>query len=248
MTRNEDGDASFSGEQAHEPPDLADAGRIQPVGGLVENQQVGIAQKRLGDPEALAHAERVRSDPVVQPLLERHELRELQNSPGGAVRQHPSEMLQVLAPGQVVVAIGRLYAGADVPPRLRKIAREIEDANADPAAIGARQAHEHADRRRLARAVGAQKAEDLAGIELEGNIRNCFPVAEALGQILGRKDDLRGHARNSLTNARAGRAVPRALYDAAAWPAFPRDGSSGDSPPSSAPLRRSSSPRASGSP
>ena len=39
--------------------DLADAARVEPVRRLVEQQQLGRAQQRGGDAEALAHAQRV---------------------------------------------------------------------------------------------------------------------------------------------------------------------------------------------
>ena len=39
--------------------DLADAGRVEPVGRLVEDQQLGLLQQRRGDREPLLHAERV---------------------------------------------------------------------------------------------------------------------------------------------------------------------------------------------
>ena len=44
---------------AHQVAHPADAGRVEAVGRLVEDQHVGIAQQRRGDREPLAHAHRV---------------------------------------------------------------------------------------------------------------------------------------------------------------------------------------------
>ena len=58
MARHEDR-AAFGAERAHELADLADAGRVEPVRRLVEDQHLGILEERVAEPEALAHAERV---------------------------------------------------------------------------------------------------------------------------------------------------------------------------------------------
>src|SRR4051812_37322713 len=41
----------------------AHALRVEAVGGLVEDQYLRVAEQRMGEPEALAHAERVLADP-----------------------------------------------------------------------------------------------------------------------------------------------------------------------------------------
>ena len=47
----------------------ADAGRVEPVGRLVEDQHLGLADQRGGDAEPLAHAERVVADPATGLVL-----------------------------------------------------------------------------------------------------------------------------------------------------------------------------------
>ena len=91
VARDEDGDAALGGEVAHELADLADAGRVEAVGGLVEDQDVRVAEQRLRDAEALAHAERVGRDLVVQPLGEHDEAARAPRSapprPSGSMRE-----------------------------------------------------------------------------------------------------------------------------------------------------------------
>ena len=53
--------AKAADQRAH----LAHALRVEPVGGLVEDQQLGVAEQRGGDAEALLHAERVGAVAVV---------------------------------------------------------------------------------------------------------------------------------------------------------------------------------------
>ena len=50
---------------AEQVPHPADAGRVEAVGGLVEDQHAGVADQRGGDAEPLAHPERVVADPAV---------------------------------------------------------------------------------------------------------------------------------------------------------------------------------------
>ena len=52
-----------SANAAQQPAHPAHALRIEAVGGLVEDQDLRVAEQRVGEPEALAHAERVLADP-----------------------------------------------------------------------------------------------------------------------------------------------------------------------------------------
>ena len=54
--------------------DLADAGRVEPVGGLVEDQQLGFLQQGRGDREPLLHAEGVGLVAVAVPPGQAHRL------------------------------------------------------------------------------------------------------------------------------------------------------------------------------
>ena len=64
VARDEDRDATV-GEPAHHGAHLADAGRVEAVGRLVEDAQLGSGKQRRGDAEPLLHAERVGAHEVV---------------------------------------------------------------------------------------------------------------------------------------------------------------------------------------
>ena len=67
VARHEHG-APLGTEPREQLADLADAGRVETVDGLVEHEQRGVLQQRRGEAEPLAHAERVLADVVVGPL------------------------------------------------------------------------------------------------------------------------------------------------------------------------------------
>ena len=94
----------------------------------------------------------------------------------------PGRVAQVLATGHVAVEADAVGHVADAALDLERAARRVEPD--DPGLPGGRlgQAEEHEDRRRLARAVLAEQAEDLAGADLEVEVVDRDEVAVALGQ------------------------------------------------------------------
>ncbi len=65
VAREQDRQPALVDEPAQELEDLDDAERVDRRGRLVEDQQVGRLDQRIGDAEPLAHAARVGLDPVV---------------------------------------------------------------------------------------------------------------------------------------------------------------------------------------
>ncbi len=65
MGREEHG-AALVDERANQVACLEDAGRVEPVHRLVENQQRRVGEQTPRDPEPLAHAEGVGLDAVVR--------------------------------------------------------------------------------------------------------------------------------------------------------------------------------------
>jgi hypothetical protein len=63
--------AALVGLVADEPAQPGDPLGVQAVGGLVEQQDLGVAEQRRGQPEALARAEREAADPPAGGLLRR---------------------------------------------------------------------------------------------------------------------------------------------------------------------------------
>ena len=90
-------------QQAH----VAHARRVKTGRGLVEQQQLGVAQQRRGDPEPLAHAVRVAAD-AVRWRLELDRLERCVDLVAGAVAVIGGQHLQVAPRAQVRIEGGRL--------------------------------------------------------------------------------------------------------------------------------------------
>ena len=166
-----------------------DADRVDRRRRLVEDQDVGILDQRVGDAEALEHAARVRVDAVVgaighADLLEDLVDLRLRIGPRDAVQA--SRVAQVLAPGHAVVEADAVRQVADAALHLERVPGRIEADDAGPARRRLGQAEEHQDGRRLAGAVLAEQPEDLAGVDLEVEVVDGDEVAVALGQPAGR--------------------------------------------------------------
>ena len=67
QVRGQQHGAAAVGEAAQQVAHPADAGRVEPVGRLVEDQHPRVAEQRGGDAEALPHAEGVVADPAARP-------------------------------------------------------------------------------------------------------------------------------------------------------------------------------------
>ena len=107
------------GDQREE---VAPALRVERADGLVEDQQAGLGDERLGDPEPLAHPARVAGDPAVGGIGEADLL---EGGIGACPRVARLEPLQPpgqgdqLAAGHPAVVAGVLVEDPDRPPRAR---------------------------------------------------------------------------------------------------------------------------------
>lgn len=64
-----------TGQLPEQLPDLLNPCRVQPIGRLVQDQQVRFAGQGEGDPEPLLHPQRVVGDQLVQLPVQPHCLR-----------------------------------------------------------------------------------------------------------------------------------------------------------------------------
>src|SRR5205823_2048329 len=99
-------------ERADEAAELLDAGRVEPVHGLVEDEELGVREQAAGNPEPLTHAEGVRLDAVAaacgEPDLFEHAVDACDRL--GAARGGGDA--EVLAAGEVAVEARFLDDGA----------------------------------------------------------------------------------------------------------------------------------------
>ncbi len=120
QVRGEQHGPALADEVADQVAELEDAGRVEPVHRLVEDQQLGIRQQAARDAEALAHAERVGADLVVGAGAEADAL---ERGVDAAVRRAVAGGgvdVEVLAAGEVAVEARLLDDRADAGERRRR--------------------------------------------------------------------------------------------------------------------------------
>src|SRR3954452_17417511 len=168
-------------ERADDLPRRAPRRRVEAGGRLVEEDQLGVADEREREvqPAQLAAAQRPR---VRVGLLgqagERQDLVDVARPriEAGPVRDR-------LAHGDVAAHAGALQHDAHPPAQLLRALLGVLAEDGDDAARPRPVALEDLDRRRLARAVGAEQAEDLAERDLEVDAAHGVMVAVALVQV-----------------------------------------------------------------
>ena len=167
-------------EQLADRPHLL---RVETVRRLVEHEQLGPAEQRPGDAEPLAHALRVRLDLAVDRVAEAGDReRAVDVGIGEAVAARLPVGLEVGDAGEVGHERRVLDHRADAP-QLRAPRPHVLAEEARLAAVGVDETDEHAQRRRLAGAVRAEQAADLARADGEVEVVDGEHGAVALGEV-----------------------------------------------------------------
>ena len=99
-------------QDADDLADLPHALGIQAVGGLVEDDQLGVVEHGGGQGEALLHAQRVGAEAVSGAVRQADQLQALFDA-RAAHPLHRSGDAEVVASAHVGVEVGRLQGGAD---------------------------------------------------------------------------------------------------------------------------------------
>jgi hypothetical protein len=168
-------------QRADHVPRRAPRRRVEPGCRLVEEDQLGVADEREGEVQAAQLAAAQRPRVGARLLGEPGELEHLVHVARGGVEARP--VRDRLAHGDVPVHAGALQHDAHPHAQLvRALLRVVAEHRDDPARAGAI-ALEDLHRRRLARAVRAEEAEDLARRDLEVDAAYGVMVAVALVQV-----------------------------------------------------------------
>ena len=158
-----------------------DAFRVEAVDRLVEDQRLGIAEQRAGDPEPLAHAKRELAGALVRHLVQTDQIDQIVDAASrDAVRLGQSE--QMVVRRTTAVNRARLQQGADLVQRRCMIA-VVLPVHLRVAGGGCVEPEHQSDRRRLPRPVRAQETGDDAGTHRERQIVHGTLVAVILGEI-----------------------------------------------------------------
>ena len=131
---------------------VAHAAGVKPGRGLVEQEQLGFAQQRRRDPEALAHPVRVAADAVLGPVGELDRVERRVDPRPRVAPVEGGQQLEVAPAVQVRVERRRLDESGDA---LERVDRQLRVAAEQPHAArgGPDQAEHHPQPRRLAGAV-----------------------------------------------------------------------------------------------
>ena len=175
-------DSGLAGQLADQPAHVPGLGRIQAVGGFVQDQQAGLAQDRLGDPDPLFQAPGQGGDGGQQPRAQiggAHHAPDL-GAPGAApqaletggelevVRHHHFRVH-----GQILGQVTQLALG------LLGMRRQVQPGNTDSALIGLQVAAEHFHDRGFAGTVVPQQADDFPSTDGETDLVHGDELAVA---------------------------------------------------------------------
>jgi hypothetical protein len=180
QVRGQQHGAALADQLPDEVAHLQDAGRVEPVHRLVQDQQRRVGQQAARHAEALAHAQRVALDAVIATRGEPDALQRAVDPRRGVIAARGGMDLHVLAAGQVRVKARLLDDRADASERRGTVTRQVapEQPHATAGRLG--QAEQQPDERGLAGAVGAQKAEGAAARHRQVDAVKRHPRAEPL--------------------------------------------------------------------
>src|SRR6185436_1096560 len=193
-----------------EAPEFAAGQRIHAAGRLVEEDNRRLVQDGAADREALAPAT---GEVGGQGLLAAGEPGHLDHEAAAGVEPRAIEAIDaaeepdVLIDGQALVERKALRHVADAALDAFGIAAHVDAADRRVPARRLQQPAEHADRRRFAGAVAAEKPEDLALADLERQPIDRHEVAEAPREIGDGDGVHRPSARAILASARCALAI-----------------------------------------
>jgi len=150
-----------AGEVLDDLPHLEAALRVEAGGGLVEEDDLRVADEAHGDVEAAAHAAGVGGDPAAGRVDEAEPGKQaVGDLPRALHAPQLGDHDEVLPAGEDLVHRRELAGKADRVPDLRGLRRDVEPADGGGAAVGLEEGREDPDERGLPGAVGAEQRED----------------------------------------------------------------------------------------
>ncbi|MDY7555563.1 hypothetical protein RGU41_01600 [Cryobacterium sp. 10C3] len=166
---------------------VAASHRVEGARRLVEEEQLGRVDQRLGDPEPLLHAAGVPADRgghVGQSgESEKHADTFIQGAP--VDREEPADEPEEFLGGHPVVEAG--HVGQEADPSADRVVdrRDVAAEDLHAAARRPGEAGQHPEQRRLAGSVRAEEPEDRAFLDLEVDVVERAVLAVGLGQAAG---------------------------------------------------------------
>ena len=187
-------DGVGTGEGTDQRAHLDDLLRVEPVGGLVEDEHARLIEEGLSDGDALAESLRQLADGLIADGAEIELLTHARDGGTRRVALEPfdgSHEREKFAYPHAVVERRVLGNVADLSPGRYRAVHRVEAGDARPARRRPQIAAEDPENRRLARAVGPEQPHDLAGIYFERDAVDSQAWSVPLGEPVG--DDHRSH-------------------------------------------------------
>ncbi len=168
-------------ELLDEVPQLAARLRVEPGGGLVEKEEIRIADERARERQPLLLSARERDHARIALLLELHERDHLLRR--RTAIEEAAEQPQGLEDGQLVGELRLLQLDAQPLAQRLRVRRPPQPENFDVTRVRLGQPLADLDRRRLAGAVRTEQAEALPGRHVEVDAVDGHDVLVGLAKI-----------------------------------------------------------------
>jgi len=172
------------------PEDVLEESRrfgIEPDHRFIDDDAFGAVNQRARDDELLAHAVAVRLDQLVFPARQLEDFEELRDTPLDDVPLLPVQACdepQELRAGELVVDERPVRDEAEPHLGGERIPVDVVAAEQDAALRRPQNSGDHAQRRRLARAIGTETAVEHAARDMEADVVDRDEAAVKLGEIL----------------------------------------------------------------
>ena len=152
----------LAGQFQQQFPDLDDAGRVQTVGGFIQQDQPGVVQQGFGQPQPLDIAQREHTRPPLRVGPQPQTLDGLADGLPGSARMEPPGDFQVLPHGQFGVGVGCFHQIPDPRPGFPAAQPDAFPENGGAPGGGFDHPQQHPDGGGLSGAVQPQEGIDLA--------------------------------------------------------------------------------------
>src|SRR6266404_64088 len=179
----ENGQAQFTMEPQNGLAHLVDALGVQAVARLVEDQQLGVRQQRLGQGQPRPHSVRVGPHFGMLAPAEADPFNDLLNAWTRSGSGVGAEDFEISQPAEIVVKSRAFKDGSDLLQGLSAVGRDIKAADFDFAARRPDLAQHHADSGAFPSAVVAEQTVNLARGDLQGQVVHGQELAETLLDI-----------------------------------------------------------------
>src|SRR5438105_1134902 len=174
---------------------------IEPARRLVEDEQVWPVHEREEDAELLLVAARVFAESSVEVKVEA--FGDCAHAAPIHAAAHPAQICDDFTPAEAAELWDIARQVADLPLDLHGIADAVESEDVRGSAAGPDHAHEQADGRRLARAVGTQVTDDLLLRDVKVEVEKAASGTVVLGESRG-ADRGDGHLAEHIRRRAAG--------------------------------------------